>query len=219
MEEKRQQMEMEMPKKDPDHQFIEALMTDTFSQLRREIVGDQPLITELKSRWPALFSERQIQAEFKRIVTMDLLSSFLDGLDGLAPTLLEVYKGASRTGKKPALKGILDCLEKDAHGDTLEEAMKGMQVGLLIGYEGERDAFPQQIFNVAVVVEETIVFHNLKDVACGFAMLLGLIYCLNLQYPLEMKFSFEFLQRVVLKIQPDQASAKIQGLKNKLARS
>ncbi|XP_034093448.1 uncharacterized protein LOC117560625 isoform X2 [Gymnodraco acuticeps] len=218
MEEKRQHMEMEMPKKDPDHQFIEALMTDTFSQLRREIVGDQPLITELKSRWPALFSERQIQAEFKRIVTMDLLSSFLDGLDGLAPTLLEVYKGASRTGKKPALKGILDCLEKDAHGDTLEEAMKGMQVGLLIGYEGERDAFPQQIFNVAVVVEETIVFHNLKDVACGFAMLLGLIYCLNLQYPLEMKFSFEFLQRVVLKIQPDQASAKIQGLKNKLAR-
>ncbi|KAK1904103.1 Sterile alpha motif domain containing protein 3 [Dissostichus eleginoides] len=34
---------------------------------RREIVGDQPLITELKSRWPALFSERQIQAEFQRI--------------------------------------------------------------------------------------------------------------------------------------------------------
>ncbi|KAI9525186.1 hypothetical protein NQZ68_009394 [Dissostichus eleginoides] len=111
------------------------------------------------------FSERQIQAEFQRIVTTDLLSSFLDGLDGLAPTLLEVHKGASRTGKKPALKSILDCLEKDAHGDTLEEAVKGMQVGLLIGYEGERDAFPQQIFNVAVVVEETIVLHNLKDVA------------------------------------------------------
>ncbi|KAI9525218.1 hypothetical protein NQZ68_009898 [Dissostichus eleginoides] len=240
MEEKRQQMEMEMPKKDPDHQLIEVLMSDTFSQRRREIVGDQPLITELKSRWPALFSERQIQAEFQRIVTTDLLSSFLDGLDGLAPTLLEVHKGASRTGKKPALKSILDCLEKDdtnerrrtaallglshymsgenqanvirmcdAHGDTLEEAVKGMQVGLLIGYEGERDAFPQQIFNVAVVVEETIVLHNLKDVACGFAMLLGIIYSLNLQYPLEMKYSFEFLQRVVMKIQPDQASAKL----------
>ena len=93
-----------------------------------------------------------------------------------------------------------------------------MQVGLLVGYEGERDAFPQQIFNVAVVVEEKIVLHNLKDVACGFAMLLGLIYCLNLQYPLEMKYSFEFLQRVVMKIQPDQASAKVHGLKNKLGR-
>ncbi|KAF3851501.1 hypothetical protein F7725_013273 [Dissostichus mawsoni] len=157
----------------------------------------------------------RVQAEFQRIVTTDLLSSFLDGLDGLAPTLLEVYKGASRTGKKPALKSILDCLEKDDTNerrrtaallglshymsgenqanvirmlmDTLE-AMKGMQVGLLIGYEGERDAFPQQIFNVAVVVEETIVLHNLKDVACGFAMLLGIIYSLNLQYPLEMIF-------------------------------
>ncbi|KAK1904690.1 Phosphoribosylglycinamide formyltransferase [Dissostichus eleginoides] len=111
------------------------------------------------------FSERQIQAEFQRIVTTDLLSSFLDGLDGLAPTLLEVHKGASRTGKKPALKSILDCLEKDDTNErrrtaalwdyhttclakirqmssgcvmlmeTLEEAVKGMQVGLLIGYE------------------------------------------------------------------------------------
>ncbi|KAI4804014.1 hypothetical protein KUCAC02_025659 [Chaenocephalus aceratus] len=99
------------------------------------------------------------------------------GLDGLAPTLLEVYKGASRTGKKPALKGLLDCLEKDdtnerrrtaallglshymsgnnqanvirmcdAHGDTLEEAMKGMQVGLLIGYEGERETILTAFF-------------------------------------------------------------------------
>ncbi|KAI4820851.1 hypothetical protein KUCAC02_028818 [Chaenocephalus aceratus] len=130
-------MEMEMPKKDPDHQFIEALMTDTFSQRRREIVGDQPLITELKSRWPALFSERQIQAEFKRIVTMDLLSSFLDGLDGLAPTLLEVYKGASRTRKKPALKGILDCLEKD---NTNERRRTAALLGLSHYLSGENQA-------------------------------------------------------------------------------
>ena len=33
-----------------------------------------------------------------------------------------------------------------AHGETLDEAMKGMQVGLLIGYEGvEEDAFPHYL--------------------------------------------------------------------------
>ncbi|KAI4809765.1 hypothetical protein KUCAC02_018630 [Chaenocephalus aceratus] len=74
MEEKRQQMEMEMPKKDPDHQFIEA-----FSQRRREIVGDQPLITELKSRWPALFSERQNTNERRRTAALLGLSHFLSG--------------------------------------------------------------------------------------------------------------------------------------------
>lgn len=59
--------------------------------------------------------------------------------------------------------------------------MKGMQVGLLIGQEGPlHAAFPLDIFNVAVVVEETIIIHDLKDVPTGFAMLMGTIYCLNL---------------------------------------
>ncbi|MED6242810.1 hypothetical protein ATANTOWER_010137 [Ataeniobius toweri] len=116
MEEKRKIMEAEMRKKDPDHQFVEDLMVATFSQRRKEIVGDQPLIAEVLSRWPALFNERQIKAEFKRIVNTDLLQSFLDGLDSLVPRLLELYKSAARSGKKQALKRILDCLVRDVSG-------------------------------------------------------------------------------------------------------
>lgn len=95
-----------------------------------------------------------------------------------------------------------------AHVGTLYAAMKGMQVGLLIvGYEGaEQDAFPCVVFSVTVVVEETIVLHNFKDVPCSLAMLMGIISCVNLEYPQAMKYSFEFLQRVVMKIKPDQAS-------------
>ncbi len=91
-----------------------------------------------------------------------------------------------------------------AHGETLAAAMEGMQLGLLIGYEGDnQDAFPREVFNVAVVVEETVVLHNFKDVPLhSFAMLLGIIYCVNLEYPRAMKYSFEFLQRVVMKIKP-----------------
>ncbi|XP_070830742.1 biliverdin reductase A isoform X3 [Chaetodon trifascialis] len=52
----------------------------------------------------------------------------------------------------------------EPHGETLDVAMNGMQVGLLIGHEGVLDdAFPLQIFNVAVVVEEKIVIYNLRD--------------------------------------------------------
>ncbi|XP_028436319.1 uncharacterized protein LOC114557165 [Perca flavescens] len=224
MEEKRKMMEAEMLKRDPDHQLIEDLMVATFSQRRKEIIGDQPLITEVISRWPALLHERQIRAEFKRIVTTDLVETFLDGLDGLVPRLLELYKAATKSRKKQSLKDILDCLQKDdtnerrrtaallglphymsgedpstvirmcnAHGETLDEAMKGMQLGLLIGYEdAERDAFPKEIFNIAVVVEEKIVLHNIKDVAWSYAMLMGVIYCVNLEYPEAMKYSFEF---------------------------
>ncbi|XP_039541255.1 uncharacterized protein LOC120488699 [Pimephales promelas] len=249
MEEKRRMMEVEVLKKDLDHQQIDNLMSDTFSKRRKEIVGDQPLIGDVMARWPAMFCERQVRAEFKRVVSTDLLESFLDGLDDLAPRLLEVYEAATKSAKKPALKAILDCLKKDdtnerrrtaallglphylreepsdiirmcdAHGETLAEAMEGMQLGLLIGYEGDnQDAFPHEIFNVAVVVEETVVLHNFKDVPSSFAMLLGIIYCVNLEYPQAMKYSFEFLQRVVMKIKPDQASARVHGIQNKLLR-
>ncbi|KAL7846397.1 hypothetical protein SRHO_G00213770 [Serrasalmus rhombeus] len=55
----------------------------------------------------------------------------------------------------------------DAHGETLDVAMKGMQVGLLIGHEGAlQDAFPLDIFSVAFVVEETIVLHNYMERFC-----------------------------------------------------
>jgi len=94
-----------------------------------------------------------------------------------------------------------------------------MQLGLLIGCEnGELDAIPHEVFDVAVVVEETIVLHNIKDVVLAFAMLLGVIYSMNLEYPKVMKYSFEFLQRVVMKIKPDQVSARLHGLRNKILR-
>ena len=70
-------------------------------------------------------------------------------------------------------------------------AMEGMQVGLLIGHEGIlQDAFTRENFGVAVVVEETIVLHSLKDVPCSFAMLMGISFCVNLEYPQAVKYCF-----------------------------
>lgn len=60
MEENRKLMEAEMLKRAPDLHLLEDLMVATFSQRRKEIIGDQPPITELISRWPALFHERQV---------------------------------------------------------------------------------------------------------------------------------------------------------------
>ena len=98
--------------------------------------------------------------------------------------------------------------------------MQGMDVGLLIGYEGaHQNGFPLNIFNVAVVVEETPVMHNFDDVPSAMAMLVGVIYCVNLEYPKAMKYSFEFMQRVILNIHPEEASPKVNGLRNKLLRN
>uniref|UniRef100_A0A3Q0RL57 Uncharacterized protein n=1 Tax=Amphilophus citrinellus TaxID=61819 RepID=A0A3Q0RL57_AMPCI len=92
-----------------------------------------------------------------------------------------------------------------------------MEVGLLIRHEGPlQDAFPLEVFSVAVIVEEMIILPDIRDVPTVSAMLLGTVYCLNLEYPQNMRYSFEFLQKVIMNIKPDQCSARVHG--NKLLR-
>ena len=96
--------------------------------------------------------------------------------------------------------------------------MTGTVCGLLIGHTGPlEEAFPSDaFFSVALVVEEKAILHNIRDVPTAFALLLAAIYCLNLEYPTCMKRLFEFLQKVLMELDPDSCSAKVRGLKNKL---
>ena len=49
---------------------------------------------------------------------------------------------------------------------------------------------PADVFHVAVVVEEIVVLHNFKRYGNGVALLLGIIYAVNLQCPSAMKYVF-----------------------------
>uniref|UniRef100_A0A8C7X5Q0 Uncharacterized protein n=1 Tax=Oryzias sinensis TaxID=183150 RepID=A0A8C7X5Q0_9TELE len=92
LEEDRESLLDEVKKKKPDYYPINSLMGQTFVLRRKEIVGNEPLVTEIQSRWPALFLERQIGAEFTRLVSADLLKSFLSGLDRYLPRLINLYE-------------------------------------------------------------------------------------------------------------------------------
>uniref|UniRef100_A0A3P9N304 Uncharacterized protein n=1 Tax=Poecilia reticulata TaxID=8081 RepID=A0A3P9N304_POERE len=85
MEVKPKIMEAEMQKKDPNYQLLEDWMVATFSQHKFYILSSQ------------------IRTEFTRIVTKDLLESFLDGLDDLVPRLLEVYKADTNERRRAAV--------------------------------------------------------------------------------------------------------------------
>lgn len=54
-----------------------------------------------------------MSAEFSRIVSKDLLDSFLDGLDALVPSLIQIYKAAAESGRRVRLKSIMNCLLKE----------------------------------------------------------------------------------------------------------
>lgn len=60
LEEERLQILEEMKKKTADVKKVEQMMANTFSLRRKEIVEEEPPVSEVKKKWPALFTEQQV---------------------------------------------------------------------------------------------------------------------------------------------------------------
>lgn len=70
-----------------------------------------------------------------------------------------------------------------------------------IEHEGiMQEPCPYDIFSLTMLAEEVIIFHDFRDVPMCFAMLMDTIHCLYLEYTHKINYSFEFLQRVIMKI-------------------
>uniref|UniRef100_A0A673CMN5 Uncharacterized protein n=1 Tax=Sphaeramia orbicularis TaxID=375764 RepID=A0A673CMN5_9TELE len=69
--------------------------------------------------------------------------------------------------------------------------------------------------DIGVLIEDVEVLSNLQSTGIACALLFGLIYCLNLSYPLEPKCTFEVLQKIFLDLDGQRLSSKAQFLKNK----
>ncbi|XP_034085020.1 uncharacterized protein LOC117554659 [Gymnodraco acuticeps] len=245
LEEERITLQDEVKKKKPDCNLIDSLMGRSFALRRQEIVEKEPLVAEVESRWPALFSERQIAAEFTRLVAADLPKSFLSGLDRHLPRLLELYKARERRDTKihsllesldsensnqnrrsAALLGLPYFMKEDPSNfikfceatDSEEAAaVNGVDVGVLIvTEEREPAALPRNIADVAVILEGRIVLRKLRDLPTGFAVLMGILYSLNIDYPKGLKYTFEVIQKVIMDIGGGTCSARAHGLRNKL---
>lgn len=60
-----------------------------------------------------------------------------------------------------------------------------------------------------VLIEGTEVLSNVPSTAAAVAMLFGLTYVLNLKYPKELKFTFEFFQKVLMELDTRKMTPKI----------
>ncbi|XP_041865943.1 sterile alpha motif domain-containing protein 3-like [Melanotaenia boesemani] len=98
LEEERQALLMEVKKTNND-QIIKTKMDKTFAHRRREVIEEMPFIAEFKSRWPALFKVHEINAEFTRITTVPLLSTFMSSLDHYSDQLMKILR---KKGGEPA---------------------------------------------------------------------------------------------------------------------
>lgn len=246
LEEQRCILVDEMKKKGKDMPLIKQKMDLTFSLRRKEIVELQPLVMEVQLRWPALFLEDEICAEFKRITTKDLMETLMTALDTYSTRLIRLFRTRKQAFSKEmdrllqrfddqvsnivqhrrtiSLEG-LPIFVRDSENklfvtcvdtDPVESSIKGVKVGILTVLEDDvGPASVPTVVNIAVVLEEDIILADLPDLPTAFAYLFGLLYGLNMEFPKDLKYTFETVQHIFMELTPT-CSKRVRSLKTKL---
>ncbi|KAK0144232.1 hypothetical protein N1851_017408 [Merluccius polli] len=236
----RQVLVQEMMKTKPNASLVKKEMDVTFALRRQEVVKDKPAISQMVQRWPALFTESQVYCEFSRVVGKNLRENFFDSLDNFSTSLIELFrKKRGLTGQLLAallrqtkssdptdirclcLQGLpvilgddpsaffktcSDAADKDAYSQT--------PVGIVCIDEENSPLNPSR---VGIILEGNVVCDGLANLPQAFCVLFGLIYALHLDYPKCMRYTFLFVQQVMLNLGKSQLAPKIQTLKNQLA--
>lgn len=78
------------------------------------------------------------------------------------------------------------------------------------------DSLHPQPSGTAIILEGRIVMDDLENLPHTMCLFFGLTYALNLEYPQQLKYTFDFIQRVLLSLGHKSLKPKIQSLKNLL---
>lgn len=98
---------------------------------------------------------------------------------------------------------------------AVEDAERDITTTVMGIYTIRRDG-REEPEDVGVVIEGIKVLNNLGGVIMGFIMLFGLVYALDLAFPENLKYSFEFFQKIIMNLDGHKLNAKIQQPKIKL---
>ena len=70
--------------------------------------------------------------------------------------------------------------------------------------------------DIGLVIDGVEVLNDLSSITSACAMLFGLTYALNLSYPVELRYTFETFQKIIMHVESWQMSRRIQNLSAKL---
>ena len=70
--------------------------------------------------------------------------------------------------------------------------------------------------DIGIVIDGTKVLTNLGNFPRACAPLMGVMYAVNLDYPKELRYTFEAFQKLFLELDWHKLSPKVNSLKSKL---
>lgn len=122
----------EMRKRNPSDTVIKAKMDQTFPIRRREIVNSAPPVKDVKAHWPALFTEKQVNAEFNRITTTNLEGDFLEALDRYTPQLIKIFR-SKKGSAGDKLRMIVQHMDSSINDITKLRTLVLQGISVLLG--------------------------------------------------------------------------------------
>lgn len=98
-------------------------------------------------------------------------------------------------------------MQEDNRSDTTQHTLKILVVH---GADGKDPV------DVSIILEGKEILPGCHNTAKACALLMGLIYALNLAYPRALRYTFEVFQKLFLELDVIKLSPKVQALKSKL---
>ncbi|XP_030599297.1 uncharacterized protein LOC115789875 isoform X5 [Archocentrus centrarchus] len=202
------------------------------------------LLTHYRLQHRTFETGNSISAEFQRITTVQLEPKFMSGLDLHTPKLLKLFhaKGGAlgqrlkiimeplenstcptvETAREVVLRCLIEYLGE--HGEHLIKEFSdtenleelGQLVVAITVITKDIASTSDSPKEIGVVIEGMEVIRGLGDIARACCLLLGLTYALNLDYPKQLKYTFEVFQKLFLELDASKLSKKVQSLKSKL---
>ncbi|CAL8282414.1 unnamed protein product [Merluccius merluccius] len=184
-------------------------------------------------------SSAPVNEEFLWITTKPLQTKFLAQLDHFSEKLFQIFesKGGVKGQKIKRILAIKD--ERDNINIRRECVLKS----LIIYLNDDPDSLFKEFLpsaaedaenivdtvmgihtvrqfeepdDIGVVIEGVKVLNNVGSATMAFIMLFGLIYALDLSFPDNLKYTFEFVQKILMNLDGHRLNTKIQQLKIKL---
>ncbi|KAF3856112.1 hypothetical protein F7725_016835 [Dissostichus mawsoni] len=179
---------------------VEELNSVGFLFALPDILGKLAEVIYEYTAYPSSAQLSQVaEALIKKIPALKNQDLTMDFMDGSSEVLVNSLKRKPAEDQTPAKNAEVNYLPPHPQGET-SGSLEKKRVDLLSEVM-KRDA------RATVVVEGTKAVEG-KDIPRCCALLMGIIYALNLSYRKELKYTFEVFQKLFLELDGLKASAK-----------